>query len=376
MNEQLLTSDYLITKSNLQNSPEVEEFSSQANDDEYRLSFHRTPEASHWKEKFSLLPFSKWENKMGPKILIIYLLSAPALTALNSLLFQLLVKKERLSLGFVLFSRSLLVIGAILLKIRFGELGINLDFQEERLKVLVSCFIHAVCNLAFLVSLYHLPISSAFCIMMLMTITNILVEKNWKYKYEPSEIALVLFSFIGIIVLLYPWQKLEIMGASMGILSLFINFGYRVNINSVNRPISISEIVLISSVFSLFLGFIIQISDDKYNLPSLLGWFGLVLMSLSYLLGLAFLQRAMELINNEVILTIYIFQVLLGFLLDYFFDINQTDLLDLVGAIFILAVALYGKIGDIYNQFWDLLTGDLDRQIDQLEEDLVEQEML
>lgn len=317
-------------------------------------SFHQSVhECSDDQTHFLLFRFKRLDETLGSWTLLFTILMASIFAIANAVIVQVLQEKMAVNVGEILFFRSLLIVAIMVWQTR-GTPALDLNLGEDRKVVMIGSVTLSVANLTFLLALTDISIAATFsCIVMIHPI-SLLVEKNWRFPYSIKDFQTFILCLIGIMLIGFPWHGHHFVGISLGLIALLLSYTYDVNSKSLGQPMNLIKMVYISNVIltCLSLPVLVALRPTWLHLASTSL---IALMALLYLLSLELVHRLTSAFKDEFVHVIFFLHVFFGFVADYAFRLKDTNLLTLLGAIFILTGSYLGNTSTIMWKFWSVV---------------------
>jgi len=165
---------------------------------------------------------------------------------------------------------------------------------------------------------------------------------------------MLVLCLIGIIMLGWPWNIQHYIGIALGLITLILSYAYDMNSKSLKQSMNLIKMVYLSNILLALL-----------SLPILIvlrpTWLHLVtisliaLMAIFYLLSLELIYRITTAFKDEFVHILFFLHIFLGFLADFSFRLEGTNLVTLIGAIFVLSGSYLGNTTHILKKFWSVI---------------------
>ncbi len=303
--------------------------------------------------EYFLFEFKKLDYWLGGWALFGLLVLAAVMTVGNAFAVQILQEKFVMNAGEILFFRSTSVVLILAVVTRNSGL-LRLDLGESKDIVLIGSLTLSIGNIAFILCLANISIAAAFSLIVMINPLAVLVSKNWRFSYYKSELFVLLVCVLGVAVLGYPWGKTQILGVSLGLITLFLTYFYDALRNGFQKQVPLITTVFLSNliiaVISIPMLFVL-----KPKLPTLETGGLVLLTTICYLLGLELVHRVNTLLHDEFVHILFYLYVLFGFMVDYFASLKQTNIFDLIGSALLLTASYYGKNLQILKKFYNVV---------------------
>ena len=319
-------------------------------------SFHQslTEEENNNKNHFYLFfDFGKLDEILGGWSLFGLLIFAALMTIGNAFMVQVLQVNYLMNAGLILMMRSVIVVVVLVIQTR-GTKVIDLDIESNKQIVIMGCLTLSIANISLVLCVSEISIAAAFALLMLINPLSLLITKNWKLKYSISETFVLFSCLIGLSIIGFPWSRKQIIGVVLGLSPLFLTYYYDNLRRGYQKQLNLITTTFLSNIFTIIIA--IPLTIAKGNLRfELVPLILIVFSSLFYLLGLELVQRINGVFHNEFVHVLFYLYVLFGFIFDYCFSINMTNVYDLIGSTILVAASYYGKNMDIIRKFWNVV---------------------
>lgn len=317
-------------------------------------SFHQSVhERSDDQTHFLLFSFKRLDESLGSWTLLCTILMASLFTVANAVIVQILQEKMLINVGEILFFRSLIIVLVMVFQTR-NTPALDLNLGEDRQVVIIGSVTLSVANITFLLALTNISIAAAFACIVMIHPVSLVVEKNWRFPFSTKDYQTLTLCFLGVIMLLFPWHGHHFVGIALGLITLVLSYSYEMNSKSLKQPMNLIKMVYLSNVLLFFLSMpiLVALRPTWLHLAS----FGLIaLMALFYLLSLELVHRVSTAFKDEFVHVLFFLHVFLGFLADYGFGMKDTNLVTLLGAVFVLTGSYLGNTSSILAKFWSVV---------------------
>lgn len=317
-------------------------------------SFHQSVhECSNENTHYLLFRFKRLDETLGSWTLLFTILMASIFTIANAVIVQILQEKMNVNVGEILFFRSFLITLVMILRTK-GTPTLDLNLDDDRQVVMIGSVTLSIANLTFLLSLTNISIAAAFACIVMIHPVSLLVEKNWRFPFTGNDLKIFILCLLGIALLGFPWHGHHFVGISLGLITLLLSYTYDLNSNSLKHPMNLIKMVYISNVILtvLSLPILIALRPTWLHLASISL---ILLMAVLYLLSLELVHRLTTAFKDEFVHVVFFLHVIMGFFADFAFRLKDTNLITLLGAIFVLLGSYYGNSSTILWRFWSVV---------------------